>query len=102
MPTETLKNIFDAVEPKEYDFQPPGSDIDGQPLPMEKRVGLIADDIKAVLPTEWTNVIYRKPVNDVEYLTLDYSRLVCVLWGVYKQQKQRLDDLELRLSNLEA
>ena len=51
---DTLIGIFDTVEVKEYDFRPPGADVDGQPLPSERRVGFIADDVKAALP--WNGV----------------------------------------------
>lgn len=47
---DTLTSIFDAIETKEYDFRPPGADVDGQPLTGERRVGFVADDVKAALP----------------------------------------------------
>ena len=55
---------------------------------------MIADDVKAVLSAEWTNIVGSKPVNDEEYLTLDYSRLVCVLWGTVKELRARVAALE--------
>ena len=89
----TLVDIFDAVETKQYDLRG-GIDMDGQQLPSERRVGFIADEVKAALPTEWTNVVGSKPSGDEEYLTLDYSRLVTVLWGVVKQLSARVAVLE--------
>ena len=98
----TLTSIFDAIDTKEYDPISTGTRTEGNPLPSERRVGFIADDIKGVLPAEWTNIVGIKPVNDTDYLTLDYSRMVSILWGVVKSQKQRLEDLEPRISGLEA
>ena len=43
----------------------------------------------------WTNIVGTRPMVDSDYLTLDYSRLVCVLWGVVK-------DLQSRVASLEA
>ena len=47
---DTMTSIFDAIETKEYDFRPPGADVDGQPLPAERRVGFVADDVKPPSP----------------------------------------------------
>ena len=97
VPLETLTSIFDAVETKEYDFRPPGTDIDGAPLPTERRVGFIADDVKAAISGEaWANVVGSKSVHDTEYLTLDYSRLVVLIWGVVKELRARVKELEMR------
>jgi len=43
-----------------------------------------------------------RPGLDGEVLTLDYSRLVCVLWGVVKLQQAKIADLTSRLEALEA
>ena len=86
--------MFNSIETKAYDFRPPGTNIDGTPLPAERRVGFIADEVKAVLPAEWTNIVSSKPVDDTEYLTLDYSRCVCLLWGVVKELRARVEKLE--------
>ena len=95
VPVEKLKNIFAGIEAMEYDFQPPGATLDGQPLPAERRIGLIADDVKAAVSGEgWTNILGSKPVHNEDYLTLDYSRLVCVLWGAVKDLTARVAALE--------
>ncbi len=91
---DTMTSIFDAVETKEYDFRPPGADVDGQPLPSERRVGFIADDVKAALPERWSNIVGSKHVAGEDYLTLDYSRLVCVLWATVKRTISRVAALE--------
>ena len=89
-----MSSIFDAVETKVYDFRPPGADVDGQPLPSERRVGFVADDVKAALPAEWSNLVGNKHVAGDEYLTLDYSRLVCILWTTVKSLTARVAALE--------
>ena len=94
VPTATLAATVEAVSPMVYDLISTGVDTDGQPLPAERRVGFIADDIKTVLPADWTNVVGSKPVNDDEFLTLDYSRLACVLWGTVKELRARVSALE--------
>ena len=102
VPLQTLASIFAGIETKQYDFHPPGANLDGTKLPSEHRIGFVADGVKAAIGEEWRNILGTKPVNGTDYLTLDYSRLVCVLWGVCKGQKQRLEELEARVSNLEA
>ena len=95
VPLETLTSIFDIIETEEYDFQPPGTNLDGTLLPAERRVGFIADEVKAAISGEgWANILGSKPVNDEDYLTLDYSRLVCALWGTVKELSARVAALE--------
>ena len=91
---DTLISIFDTAEVKEYDFRPPGADVDGQPLPSERRVGFIADDVKAALPVEWSNLVGSKLVAGDEFLTLDYSRLIVAMWGTMKELRARVAALE--------
>ena len=93
-PSATLSAIFDAFEPDVYDLHPMGADIDGQPLPMERRVGFIADEVKAAIPEDWANTVGSKLVNDVEYLNLDYSSLVKILWATVKALRARVSALE--------
>ena len=64
-------------------------------MPTTKRVGFIADDVKAALASEdWSNIVGDRPVGDESMLTLDYSRLVVILWGVVKGLSARLTALE--------
>jgi len=94
VPIATMSAIFDAIETKKCDLISTGVDTEGNALPSERRVGFIADDVKAVLPETWTNIVGSKALNDDEYLTLDYSRLVCVLWGTVKELRARVAALE--------
>ena len=77
-----MQAIFDAVEVKTYER----NDLGGQ-----KRVGFIAQEIEAVLPEYYKHIvgegtIQKGETEDGEPIeetikTVDYSRLVCVLWG---------------------
>ena len=94
VPVTDLTSIFNAIETKEYDLVK-GNDIDGTELPTERRVGFVADDVQAAIDgTGWSNIVSSKIKNDVEYLTLDYSRLVCILWGHVKSLTARVAALE--------
>ena len=93
-----MQAIFDAVEVKTYER----NDRNG-----EKRVGFIAQDIEAVLPEYFQHIVGQGTISRGEneggepieetIKTVDYSRLVTVLWGVCKGLKQRIEVLESRL-----
>ena len=38
--------------------------------------------------TDWENIINSKKVNNENLLTLDYSRMLCILWGTVKELKK--------------
>ncbi|MFX4226588.1 MAG: tail fiber domain-containing protein [Porticoccaceae bacterium] len=85
---QSCQEVFDAVHVKTYartDLAP------------GKRIGFIAQDVQGSLPRtgEFANLVGTRP--DGELLTLDYSRLVCVLWGVVKNLTSRLEALEANL-----
>ena len=94
VPHADCKRIFDAVEVKTYNR----TDIDQQ------RVGFIAHDLDAVCTDEFSCIVGRlkptkqdatpQPENDDELLTVDYARLITVLWGVCKDLSSRLSELE--------
>ena len=80
-----------------------------------QRVGFIAQDLNAVCTNEFACIVgrlksadipadevideaqpYTTPKDDEEgLLTVDYSRLVIVLWGVCKDLSTRLSELEI-------
>ena len=94
VPLTDLTSIFNAIEAKEYDLVK-GTDVDGTELPTERRVGFIADDVQAAIDgSGWSNIVSSKMKNNEDYLTLDYSRLVCVLWGHVKALTARVAALE--------
>ena len=82
------------IETKEYELRR-GIDFDGTELPTDRRVGFIANDVQAAIADSgWSNIVSSKVKNGEDYLTLDYSRLVCVLWGHVKALTERVAALE--------
>ena len=81
---DDLQAIFDNVEAKTYTR----TDIEGN------RLGFIAQDVQEKLPPDIGNLVYMNYEQDQPLLALDYSRLVCCLWGVTKRLQQRIDVLE--------
>jgi len=83
---QSCQQVFDAVEVKTYER----TDLPGP------RIGFIAQDIQQSLPAEFANLVGTRPGGDAEdpFLTLDYSRLVCLLWGVVKNLQARIEALE--------
>jgi len=81
---DDCKNIFQHVDVKTYVRK----DVSGT------RLGFIAQDVEENLPPEFANVIGRQYGGDVPLLSLDYSRMVCVLWGVCKALTARVEVLE--------
>ena len=89
-----IQNVFDSVDVKTYERND---------LQHEKRIGFIADDFFDALPEEFLSIVsehtYQKPVEDGEPIPppetikqLDYSRLVCILWGALKNTNKQLSD----------
>ena len=76
---DTLQGIFDGAHPKTYDR----TDIEHH-----NRLGFLAQDF---LGAGVTGKTYR---DGEELLTLDYSRLTAVLWGVVKKLQARVEALE--------
>ena len=102
VPGDKLTSIFNAIETKEYDLHR-GTDPDGQELPTDRRVGFIADDVQAALANSgWSNIVGAKPVNNETYLTLDYSLLVCPLWGHCQALTARVAVLEAAVDAIVA
>ena len=70
----------------------------------EKRVGFIAQDFDKVLPEYYKHIvgagtIQRTEEGEVEEIkTLDYSRIVTILWGALKKSNERIAVLEARLN----
>ena len=91
-----LQGIFDAVDVKTYER----NDLNGQ-----KRVGFIAQDFEAAVSGHehfkhivGEGTLQRTADSEVEEIkSLDYSRLVTVLWGVCKNLEKRVQALEARL-----
>ena len=76
---EELQAIFDKAVPKCYDRRD---------VPHKSRLGFVAQDF------EGAGVTGSAHREDQELMTLDYSRLLAVLWGVCKKLQARVDALE--------
>ena len=94
--------IFDAVDVKTYER----NDLGGQP-----RVGFIAQDLEHVCTGNFAHIVGEgtkqstataavdgeEPVEEQPqetFKTVDYSRLVVILWGICKDLKARIGALE--------
>ena len=64
------------------------------------RSGFIAQDVKAYLPDRFDNIIGSNIIADEqgekpkEIMTMDYARMVCVLWKIVQNQNERFMTLE--------
>ena len=65
-----------------------------------KTLGFIAQDVKAYLPDKFDNIIGSNIITDEqgenskEIVTMDYARMVCVLWTIVQNQNERIKSLE--------
>ena len=65
-----------------------------------KRLGLIAQDVKTYLPDKFDNIIGSNTITDEqgerskEITTMDHARMVCVLWKTVQNQNERTKALE--------
>jgi len=83
---QSCQHVFDAVSVKTYERTD---------LAPGKRIGFIAQDVQSSAPPEFANLWGTRPGADgEELLTIDYSRLVTVLWGVVKNLQARIEELE--------
>ena len=106
VPYDDCKHMFNNVEVNTYT----------RTYIEHQRVGFIAQDLNAVCTNEFACIVGRlkstdipaeevideeqpsvdqPPNDDDDLLTVDYSRLVTVLWGVCKDLSTRLSELEI-------
>ena len=69
---------------------------DAQRVP--RRVGFVAQDLEAALPSHWTNLTNQGKDG---IRSVAYDRLVCLLWTVVQSQKTQIDAMGVRLTALE-
>ena len=73
-----------------------------------ERLGCIAQDVEAACPSAWGNVVGRAPLkwsgnpDGNELATLDYARLVCPLFEDCRAMLLKIEQLEMRVEQLEA
>ena len=96
---EECQNIFGHVEVKRY----------LRTESQQRRVGLIAQDVESACKDDWAcllgTTLKEMPGEDdntskERILTLDYARLVTVLWGTLKAQQARLSALEVKVNEM--
>ena len=66
-----------------------------------KRLGYIAQDFTTALPEEYGNIVHMSYSTGNPLLSLDYSKVSCILWGVCKNQQVALAALTARIAALE-
>ena len=62
-----------------------------------RTISYIAQDVKVHLPDDFGNIL--QAITDKgpsELLTMDYARMVCILWKIVQNQEERLKALEGR------
>ena len=79
-----IQEIFDSFEVKQYQR----TDVQGN------RIGFIAQDFVNALPTEYDNITHMDYSTGNPLWGLDYARLTTILWGVCKNQEERIKALE--------
>ena len=92
------QRVFDNVEVQTYKR----NDTETS----QHRLGFIAQDVQAALPTKWQNIVRpflfeHEDKSREEMLGIDYARLTCVLWGVLKNQQATIVNLDARVAALE-
>ena len=86
-------DIVKQVEPKTFKME------DEKELGITKNhIGFIADEIMNVIPDEWQNIV----MTDNEGVKkLSYIKLTGILWGVCREQQQKIEWLESSVYELQ-
>ena len=86
-------DIVKQIEPKTFKMN------DEKDIGITKNhLGFIADEIVDVIPPEWENIVM---VDNEGIKKLSYIKLTGILWGVYREQQQKIEHLESRLFEVE-
>ena len=98
---EDIRQVFEGLRTKTFIR----NDIPEEFENGTRRVGFVAQDLQAILPPSFQNLVqtvpnYRDSGKDI--LAIDYGALNCVLWEVVKGQEAKLQSLEARLAALET
>jgi hypothetical protein len=108
----TAKTMFDKIEVKTYDrtFHENESDV------VKSRIGFLAQDITKMFESHEDLSISNTKENFVntqksftmrgtefrDFQSVDYSRMVTILWGTVKQMDSRIKELENKLNTFET
>ena len=84
---QEAQRIFDTVRAKRYKRV----DIEQDAW----RIGYIADEVKDAAGAYAPNLVGSEPAHG--YLTMDYSRMTCLLWEVTRGLQARVTALEAKL-----
>jgi len=84
--TETANAILSGVSARTFIR----TDLEEDPTKVDRRVGMIAQELQAACPNEWINITQES--NGL--LGVSYDRLVCILWTCLKDTNARLAVLE--------
>ena len=86
-------DIVKQVEPKTFKME------EEKELGITKNhIGFIADEIMNVIPDEWEYIV----MTDNEGIKkLSYIKLTGILWGVCREQQDKIEHLEARLFEVE-
>jgi len=87
-----IMKAFEGVEVQTYER----TDIDGP------RIGFVAQDFVKALPSDYGNIVSKVYRDGIPLWSLDYARLVTILWGVCKRQEVDIAALANRVTALEA
>ena len=86
-------DIVKQVEPKTFKME------EEKELGITKNhIGFIADEIMNVIPDEWENIVM---TDDEGIKKLNYIKLTGILWGVCREQQDKIEHLEARLFEVE-
>ena len=95
---DACQTVFDAIDAKVYKRK----DIETT----SDRIGFLADDFLANLPSEFQNIVSVNPNSPEDkeeaMMGLDYGRITAILWGVCKNQQKQLAELTARVASLES
>ena len=83
---DTCVDLFNKIDVKTYNR----TDFKGN------RLGFIANDFYDNIPEEFENLVGMLYGGEQALLSLSYDRIVCVLWGVVKNQQKQIDELNKR------
>jgi hypothetical protein len=61
-------------------------------------IGFVAQELETVLTEKYHGLVQDVNVDvgfgEQVYKSIDYSRMICILWGIVKNQQQRIKTLE--------
>jgi hypothetical protein len=88
-PLNELEDILNNVDVKTYTR----NDMDNK-----YEIGFVAQELETILTEKYQGLVQDVNVDvgfgEQTYKSIDYSRMTCILWGIVKNQQQRIQTLE--------